>query len=85
MSECPKCGGNEWVTHSDGLGDVASVAACCLTCGFLTARSIDLSTPRPWPENAWLTDLALDERGHDCAGHPCPSCPPCPIPPASGA
>ncbi|GAA1138808.1 hypothetical protein GCM10009606_18190 [Nocardioides aquiterrae] len=44
-SACPECGGTDWSTASDGLGSVASVAACCLGCGYLTASVVDLSTP----------------------------------------
>lgn len=40
---CPKCGGAEWVTSSDGLGDVASVASACVSCGYLTASFVDMS------------------------------------------
>lgn len=41
---CPECGGREWATASDGLGEVASVAATCVSCGYLTASVIDLGS-----------------------------------------
>lgn len=40
---CPACGGTSWATASDGLGTVASVASCCLGCGYFTVSVIDIS------------------------------------------
>ena len=44
---CPECGGTEWSTASDGLGPVASVAAACLSCGYLTTSVVDLGRVIP--------------------------------------
>jgi predicted GIY-YIG superfamily endonuclease len=49
---CPRCGGNRWVTASDGLGAVASVAAACVSCGYLTASVVDLTSVTPPDEIA---------------------------------
>lgn len=54
MSECPECGGTQWATASDGLGEVASVAAVCRGCGYLTTSWISISSTPP--------DHACDER-----------------------
>lgn len=40
---CPGCGGTDWAAASDGLGDVASVAAVCAACGYLTTSVIALN------------------------------------------
>lgn len=42
---CPECGGSDWVTASDGLGSVASVATVCIGCGYLTTSVVDVSMP----------------------------------------
>lgn len=42
---CPKCGGTTWSTASDGLGDVASVVAACVGCGYLTTSAVSLAEP----------------------------------------
>lgn len=47
VAPCPECGGTDWVTASDGLGEVASVAAACVSCGYLTASVVDLTSVTP--------------------------------------
>lgn len=67
MIECPKCGGSEWSTASDGLGSVTSVSVACIACGYLATAIADVASTavcdHDWRE---FWDGSLGYRATDC-------------------